>query len=264
MRRAFGLALLLALSSAAPVQAQVHIVGRVIDDTDERPLGDAQVTVRATDGRFLARVETDSAGTFEFNVNHVSAVRIDVRRISYQANAMPILHFDGRKFFQVEARLAPDAILLAPLEIIAWSEVDRSPFLEGFRQRLRSGLGVYLTREQIEARHATFMADLLRDVPGVTVMSTGTGNRAKIQVGRSLTRTDCETQIYIDGFLMNRRTGLGMALISDFRLDDAVSPLSVEGIEIYRGLSSVPAEFLNQDAVCGVIAIWTRRGGANR
>ncbi|NJD18892.1 MAG: TonB-dependent receptor [Gemmatimonadetes bacterium] len=261
MRTAPFLLLLFATATAAPAVAQVHIVGRVIDDTTERPLGDAQVTVRATDGRFLARTETDSAGTFEFNVNHVSAVRIDVRRISYQANAMPILHFDGRKFFQVAARLAPDAILLAPLEIIAWSEVDMSPFLEGFRQRLRNGLGLYITREQIEARRPTYVADLFRDIPGITVMGSGAGNRARIQVGRSLSSTECETQIYVDGFLMNRRTGLRRQLINDFRIDAAVSPPAVEGIEVYRGLSSVPAEFLSPDAVCGVIAIWTRRGG---
>jgi hypothetical protein len=261
MRTTLLLVPLLALGLAAPAEAQVRILGRVLDDTTEWPLSDAQVTVRTTDGRFLGRVETDSAGTFEVTVDRVSAVRLDIRRVSYRANSMPILHFDGRKFFQVEARLAPDAILLAPLEIVAWSDVDMSPFLEGFRQRLRSGLGLYITREQIEARRPTFIADLFRDIPGITVMGSGAGNRARVQVGRSLSRTDCQTQIYVDGFLMNRRTGAGRSLINDFRLDDAVSLVSVEAIEVYRGLSTVPAEFLTPEAKCGVIAIWTRRGG---
>ncbi|MHB1192723.1 MAG: TonB-dependent receptor plug domain-containing protein [Longimicrobiales bacterium] len=263
MRTALTLSLLLTLGLAAPAVAQVRIVGRVIDDTTERPLAGAQVTVRGTDGRHLVRVETEETGTFEFEVNRVSAVRIDIRRMSYRANSMPILHFDGRKFFQVEARLAPDAILLAPLEVIAWSEVDMSPFLEGFRQRLRGGLGLYITREQIEARRPTYVADLLREVPGVVVTGSGTGARASVQVGRSAA-SRCQTQIFVDGFLMNRRTSLGLGLVEDFRIDDAVTPISVEGIEVYRGLSSVPAEFLNPDAECGVIAIWTRRGGTRR
>lgn len=254
--------LLLILPLAAPAAAQVRIVGRVVDDLTERPLGAAQVTVRATDGRFLGRVETGETGTFEFSVDRVSSARIDIRRMGYAANAMPLLHFDGRKFFQVEARLAPDAILLAPLEVIAWSDVDPSPVLEGFRQRLRGGMGLYITREQIEQRRPAYVADLLRDVPGVTVTGSGSGNRPTIQVARSLSANDCQTQIYVDGFLMNRRAGVGGGgPFADFRLDDAVSPLSIEGIEIYRGLSSVPAEFLNPDAKCGVIAIWTRRGG---
>jgi hypothetical protein len=260
MRSALSLVLLVTLALAAPTAGQVHIVGRVIDDATERPLGDAQVTVRTTDGRFLARMETEPTGAFEFKVDRVSAVRIDIRRMSYRANSMPILHFDGRRFFQVEARLAPDAILLAPLEVIAWSEVDPSPFLEGFRQRLRGGLGLYITREDIEARHPTYVADLLREIPGIMVTGSGVGARASVQVGRSVA-SRCETQIYVDGFLLNRRTGVGRSLIEDFRIDDAVTPLSVEGIEVYRGISSVPAEFLNPDAECGVIAIWTRRGG---
>jgi outer membrane receptor for ferrienterochelin and colicin len=70
------------------------------------------------------------------------------------------------------------------------------------------------------------------------------------------------TQIFVDGFLVNRRmVGVNGNRPSDFRIDDVVSPASVEGIEVYRGLSTVPPEFLNPDAVCGVIAIWTRRGG---
>lgn len=254
------LGLLLALLPTA-AEGQTKIVGRVIDDLTDRPLGGAEVMLRTVDGRLLRRMETDLAGTFEFDVDRVSAIRLEVRRLSYLPNTTPTLHFDGRKFFQVEVRLDPDAILLAPLEVIAWSAVDPSPLLEGFRERMKGGLGIYITRDVIEARRPALIADLLRDVPGVTVTGGGVGGRPKVQVGRSLTQ-GCETQIWVDGFLMNRRTraqsGFGAA---DYRIDDAVSPLSVEGIEIYRGLSSVPAEFLNQDAECGVIAIWTRRGG---
>lgn len=257
-------ALLLALLPSAGM-GQTKIVGRVIDDLTERPLGAADVMLRTVDGRLIRRMETDQAGTFEFDVDRVSAIRLEVRRVSYLPNTTPTLHFDGRKFFQVEVRLDPDAILLAPLEVIAWSAVDPSPLLEGFRQRLETGLktgmGTFITRDLIEARRPTNVSDLLRTVPGVTVSGSAVGGRASVQVGRSLGR-GCQTQIWVDGFLMNRRTqaqaGFGAA---DYRIDDAVSLVSVEGIEIYRGLSSVPAEFLNQDAECGVIAIWTRRGG---
>lgn len=263
MRRGFFPALLSALILATPVQAQVvRVVGRVIDDVTERALVASTVTARSRDGRFLARKETDSIGAFEFEVRNMSSVRIDVRRLGYKANTMPLLFFDERNFFQVEVRLAPDAILLAPLEVIAWSEAQPSPFLENFRERVKTGNGIFITREQIEARQPTRVADLLREVPGVTVTSSGTGNRSSVSVGRAQAMahiTGCEAQIYVDGFLMNRRTGLGRTLVADFRIDDVVSPMSVEGIEIYRGLATIPPEFLNPDAACGVIAIWTRR-----
>jgi hypothetical protein len=45
----------------------------------------------------------------------------------------------------------------------------------------------------------------------------------------------------------------------DIQVDDLVSPLDVEAVEVFRGLSSVPPEFLTPEARCGVIAIWTRR-----
>lgn len=54
---------------------------------------------------------------------------------------------------------------------------------------------------------------------------------------------------------------LGCLCLAAGLLAAAPAPGLVEGIEIYRGLSTVPAQFLNSDAKCGVVAIWTRRGG---
>lgn len=257
--------LVLALVLPAPSAGQVWIVGRIIDDVTEAPLGQAEITLLARDGAVLARTLSSADGSFEFEVERASAVRIMASRLSYTTNTTPLLHFDHRKFFQVEVRLDPDAILLAPLEVIAWSEVDRSPLLENFRLRLRTGNGVYITREQVEARNPLHVTDLLREVPGLMVTGSGQGSRPTVRVSRSLSG-NCATQIFVDGFLLNKRVlgdRRGM-LPADFRIDDVVSPASVEGIEIYRGLSTVPAEFLNPDAECGVIAIWTRRGGRNR
>lgn len=243
---------------------QVRIVGRVIDDVTTVPLAQTQLTLLAPDGSVLARAESSETGAFQFDVVNVRGVRIRAERMSYESNTTPLLHFDQRKFFQVEIRLDPDAILLAPLEVIAWSKVDRSPLLDGFRRRLRTGMGVYITRDQVEARKPGQVTDLLREVPGLTVTGSGTGSRPVVQVGRGLA-SNCATQIFVDGFLMNRRVfGMRGAPPADFRIDDVVTPASVEGIEIYRGLATIPAEFLNPDAECGVIAIWTRRGGARR
>ena len=161
------------------------------------------------------------------------------------------------QFFQVEVRLDPDAILLAPLEVIAWSERPMNGLHEGFKRRVRNGFGTFITRDQVERRNPVLVTDLLRDVPGLQVSASASGLRPAVRIGRSA-GYNCATQIFVDGFLMNRRMGFQP---DDFRIDDAVSPQSIEGIEIYRGLSTVPAEFLNPDADCGVIAIWTRRGG---
>jgi hypothetical protein len=263
-RGLFPLVLTLALAAPAAGQ-QVRLLGRVIDDVTDRPLGQASVTLLRSDGRVVGRTESSDDGTFEFDVDNVGSIRLRVQRASYQANTTPVLRFGGRNFFQVEVRLDPEAILLAPLEVVAWSEIDPAPFLDAFRHRVSTGSGIYITRAQVERRRPMYVTDLLRDIPGLAVTGSGSGLRSSVQVsGRASAtdlRSDCPTQIFVDGFLVNRRTALETGPAADFRIDDVVSPGSVEGIEVYRGLSTVPAEFLTPDARCGVIAIWTRRGG---
>jgi hypothetical protein len=240
------------------VLGQVRIVGRVIEDKSALPIGFADVTIRGPGGATLGRVETDELGNFEFTVRRGYGVRIHAARIGYRENTTPLLYFDNHRLLQVEVRLDPEAILLAPLEIVAWSEVIDNAMLEGYWRRVETGLGFYITREQVEARNPGFVSDLLRDVPGIQMSGGSVGARPNVRMVRASSR-NCATQIFIDGFLVNPRDVAGSP--EDFRIDDMVSPASVEGIEVYRGLSTVPPEFLNPDAACGVIAIWTRRGG---
>lgn len=59
---------------------------------------------------------------------------------------------------------------------------------------------------------------------------------------------DCPPQVYIDGIPW-------AGPIDEITLRD------IEGIEVYRGAAEVPAEFAGSNAGCGVIALWSRRGG---
>lgn len=256
-RHLLFLALLLLLPDA--VSGQVRIVGRVIEDKSGLPIGFTNITIRSPGGSTLGRLETDELGNFEFTVRRGYGVRIHAARIGYRENTTPLLYFDEHRLLQVEVRLDPEAILLAPLEIVAWSEVIDDAMLEGYKRRLETGLGYYITREEVEARNPAFVSDLLREVPGVQLSGGTVGARPSVRMARASSR-NCATQIWVDGFLVNRRDILS-GRPEDFRIDDVVIPSSVEGIEVYRGLSTVPPDFLNPDAVCGVIAIWTRRGG---
>lgn len=259
--RALLLTLFLCSTVSGTGTAQVRIVGRVIDDLSEVPLSQARVALLAPDGSVITRAETSETGTFEFQVRNVRAIRLRVQRFGYQANTTPLLYFDVRRFFQIEVRLDPEAILLAPLEVISWSPRPENALHEAFKRRVETGLGVYITREEVEKRNPLLVSDLLREVPGLDFRTSAYGTRPSVRMVRAAGMA-CVTQIFLDGFLMNGRafSGSGFAPI-DLRIDDVVSPSSVEGIEIYRGLSTVPPEFLNPDADCGVIAIWTRRGG---
>ena len=43
-------------------------------------------------------------------------------------------------------------------------------------------------------------------------------------------------------------------------IDQFISPMDIEAIEVYRSASEVPARFTTAASNCGVILIWSRRG----
>ena len=115
--------------------------------------------------------------------------------------------------------------------------------------------------EQIEALAPARVSDILTMVPGVRLSGTGTGLSRTISMGRALPGAGggaCPVEIFVDGV----RTSRSRTSDPDgIPIDDLVNLSDLEGLEIYRGLAGVPAEFFTPDARCGVIAIWTRRGG---
>lgn len=252
--------LLTAGASTLSGQEPVRVKGVVVDEQTGEPVPSVDIMVRAQNDRFLRSLVTDDEGRFELNVHYVQGIWIAASRIGYADNRTPVLHFDDHTYYEVEIRLDPSAVLLAPLEVVARGREKRSPVLSGFDRRLRSGHGYYITRQEIDRRNATYVSDLLATAPGIRLESSGTGSQRIVRMARSGGR--CPAQLFVDGMRVTRRQ-LSSAGPESYGLyvDDFVTPNSVEGIEIYRGLSTVPPEFLTPDAECGVIAIWTRRGG---
>jgi hypothetical protein len=113
-------------------------------------------------------------------VRRTPGVRIFANRIGYQEVTTPFLHFDGRGYFHVEVRLAADAVLLAPLEVLARSEVRRSPVLANFDHRVNRGFGTYFTRDDIERIQPGLVTDLLSRVPGVHLEGGRSGLRRTV------------------------------------------------------------------------------------
>lgn len=253
-------ALLLPFGLAAPLHAQIRLEGTILDNETGMPIPGALVEVLDDRRRGLGERLTGEDGAFEFEVQKHGGYLLRAARLGYQKTITPVLWTDGHDYLQVEVRLDPHAILLAPVEITAWSAVRPSPVLANFRDRMRSGIGHFFTREDIERIRPIYVSDVVARVPGVRVAGGGIGNRRKIYMSRARgTGRDCPAQIFIDGFLINRRSKLTGEDFG-FTLDDAISPGSVEGIEVYKGLSTVPAQFMNEHSRCGVVAVWTRRG----
>ena len=249
----------LAMCIATSLSAQVVLEGHVLDDVTTQRLSGARVILLNRQNKTVGYAVTDDAGHFRFSDADNGWYRLDVRAVGYKQAITPFLWWMvDRAYAALEVRLAPNVVLLAPLEIVALSPPQTSPVLENVEHRRTRGFGIQVTRAAIEARRPARVSDILVEVPGVYAARRGSGAGGRtIYMGRALPGLgggDCPAQVFLDGRLATRDRPGG-----DVFVDDIVSPLDVEVIEVFRGLGSIPPEFLTPEARCGVIAIWTRR-----
>lgn len=253
MHRWLAAGIALATCVAEPSLAQLVLEGRVLDDATERPLVSARVLLLNRYRKVAGRTVTDEAGRFRFERSGSGQYRLDVKAVGYLPTVTPLMWMVESGFANLEVRLSPNAVLLAPLEIVALAPLSTSGVPDNVEHRRTRGFGYQLTREDIEERRPMRLSDLLVTLPGVRMGQGRRGSGARsISMGRAL--PGCQVQIFLDGMQVNRG-GVGGGVL----IDDLVSPLDVEVIEVFRGLGSIPPEFLTPEARCGVIAIWTRR-----
>jgi hypothetical protein len=274
MRSLLVLVAAISFSSAAPERTSAQAVpvegtvrGRIVEVASDEGIPAVQVDYLDPRGRVRASATSDDEGSFLLARVPAGSFRLRAARIGYVTAATEYGRVEPGEVLTVVVRLQPEAIPLAPLEITAR---DRSthPVLEGFHfRRLRGVGGTFLGREEIERRSAQRITDLLQTVPGIRVASgPGPGSRRLVSMvppGAGGSDGRCPVQVFVDGVLAARRTflppGGGLSGVDGVPVDDLATPGELEGVEIYRGLGSVPPEFLTPDAECGVIALWTRR-----
>jgi hypothetical protein len=249
----------LAVCAVAPSRAQVVLEGHVIDDVSTERLGGAKVLLINERNKPVAYTVTDPAGYFHFSRSDNGWYRLEVMAVGYRRTLTPFLWWMmDRNYAELIVRLAPTTVLLAPLEVVAMSPRVTSPVLENVEHRRTRGFGLQITRQQIEERRPARVSDVLLEVPGVYAQRRGTGASGRtLYMGRALLGLgggECAVQVFLDGRLATRDAPGG-----DVFVDDLVSPLDIETIEVFRGLGSIPPEFLTPQARCGVIAIWTKR-----
>ncbi len=114
--------------------------------------------------------------------------------------------------------------------------------------RAQSSWGEIFTRDDF--RTAYDVQSLLESIPGVRVQADRI-RFARCQDQLPGTVTPARVQVYLDGV---RLTASGD--VPDVEAIRTVSPAAIEVVEVYRGVSRIPGEFLND--ACAVIALWTR------
>ena len=216
-----------------------RLIGQVLDGRTQRPVAAAEVSVPDRAGV----VSTNRRGRFVLSALPVGEHELSVRHIGYTPLTHTVAVRQGITT-EIEVGLSADPVELAPL--VATVERSRRLEIKGFYERKYwgdlLGLGTFLTEEDIErwrplrVRHFVSMM-----VPSIT---QDLGNR---RGSAGVSGRPCAMAVYLDGIK-----------IRPYELDEFVKPLEVGGIEVYKGLASLPAEFGGLSGGCGVVAVWTK------
>lgn len=219
-------------------EAQSGIVVRVRAEAGQ-PLVGAQVVVVGLGIGAL----TDATGTARLPGLQPGSKTVLVRYLGYaEQQAMVILEEGKVSLLEFDLQAAPIQLAEVRVKAPRRSTLHRN----GFFERRGGGFGVFMTREQIEDMQPRYMSDVLRRVAGISLSTTGFGGTSRATMRGTKVLGNCPIQYYLDG-----------TMTSGFNIDE-VMPSDVEGVEIYRGASTIPPAYNKGTALCGVILIWTR------
>jgi hypothetical protein len=248
MKKVSALVLAALLTVAAHAHAQT-LRGVVVDDGTSAPIADALVELVSPDARMGVTARTDSAGRFLLRPARAGRFVLRMSQLGYAPLLSDTLSVRPVETLDIEARLSQAAIPLEPLVVTARRRTTR---LDGFYERQQNGgLGRYVTREEIDRRPGARTTDLLRMMPGVSIVPQG-GRGGVGQVNLITMRGTaggCLPTIYLDGMPIRQYPESGM--------DEIVNASMLEGVEVYSSFASAPAPIHARDN-CGVVAFWTR------
>ena len=218
------------------------IRGLVRDSTGQALIG-VQVTIPGT----ALVVESDDSGRFELAKVRPGMLALRFRRLGFEPDTVEFLVLAG-KTIPLDVTLSRLAVALSPVMVTARTEL--TGWRAEFARRRTAGMGHFFTREDIDKRNPGQMTDMFRVIPGVTIQPSSGIIRNQI---RFRGKRGCAPLTWLDG------APLGSG---EFDID-ALSPRSIEAVEVYTG-SIIPPRFALAPGIgprtCGAIILWSREG----
>ena len=216
----------------------------VVRTPDGQPVNGATVLVYGTD----AKGQTSPTGTFSLTGLPAGTYSAEVRAIGYAPKRVAV-NLSATHALSVTIPLDQRVQQIEGVVVTA----DRSKLAKdytGFLDRVKHGMGHYVTEEQLANRQAIMFTDVLRMTPGMNVVPNGSMGYA-VQ-GRG----GCTPDVYLDG----------MPIIDGASsLNDLINPNDVSGVEIYNGGATTPVQFQGNPGggSCGAVVVWSKRGRPN-
>jgi hypothetical protein len=231
------------------------------------PVRDAEITMRSLSGGVVANGVTNERGVFRLATPVPGRYLLSAETLGYGRLEGEAVDVSLGQLTVLEIQMVPAAVALEPLVVTA---EPRAYHLEvdGFYRRMETGLGKFMTPEVFEQRKPRMASDLLFGIPGVNVAepTLGAGGRA-VYFRSGIRRVDengisvCWPMIYVNRMLVS--TGGTSGFAEPAALDELVHAADVLAMEVYRSPAEVQPEFSGPNSGCGVIVLWTRRGGSD-
>jgi hypothetical protein len=235
------------LAATSFAQKGTGAVSGVVKDSAGAAIPSVEVVVIKTG----VVVRTDSRGKFLIAGVPVGPTDLSFRRVSF---APVVLGFPIAEGDTIEAQVTLGGVQSLPMTIVD-APAEHQRRLDAFEAHRRAGAGHFITRSDIERRSPHRLTDLLRSIPGTSIGVDANGLPV-LHFSGAPHSDSCDPAYYMDG--MRVRT---------LNIDD-ISPVDIEGIELYSGSAGLPPEFnqfyVGSTSVCGTVVIWTRLPGNNK
>lgn len=275
--RATTVATMILLASAAPRAAlsQAVLRGVLYDDAKGTPVRGTVMLVDPSSDAAVVHTTTDSLGQFSFEmasgVYQIAAVRPGYTSVL----SAPIRFLIGERL-TVRVPIAVNGDPQHQIGVIdhvrpdqkavqATDAAQRNSATPGFESRRSGGLGLQFDRAMLEKSNATTVAEFLRSVPGFTVRDPNSTASIRLSRNAGLTggtsKALATATCHIGWFLDGHRIDLPGGRMDP--LTDGLGSMSLDGVtalEVFRGVSELPAEFSAPDLRCGAVAIWSKHG----
>ena len=278
-----ALGVLVAAGLVSPSQGQV-LRGRLLDLDTNQPIEGGVLTLIPEVGQRAVTAVTGPDGTYVLEAPGPGRYFVEARRIGYRGWVDGPVELGPADDWETEYHLRTLPVQLDPVEVRGEaSEYEALLDRVGFYERQKADFGHFVTRDDIERRNPPKLTDLLNSIPGVRIMSSGSGlGRATVSFRGSVLSEGgaCHPRVFVDGLLVIRGDarirGLDVygaremaseaqgsgSKRPEIALDDVVMPQDIEAVEVYRRGAEVPVKFggTSTSTQCGVIVVWTRKG----
>jgi hypothetical protein len=230
----------LAVDTATPAHGHATLTGRVLAPTGDGAAG-VNVAVLGTG----VQTTTGPDGAYRLEGLPTGTQIVTAQGTGYQP-ALQIVELSAKTPRAVDVKVALPTASLAPVEVTAPATIAAYQRI-GFTQRKQGKEGQFLTLDQIAARKAKAVTQLIKDFDGLREIRNPRG----VRVDPTSTGRIC-TSYYVDG---QRVIGRG-----DFGDDELLpTPDQLIAIEVYRGFEhplSLPVSIPRNG--CLTIVLWTQ------